>query len=296
MTLDAALWAGSTALTGKSALAFWTTALLLQRFDRRKTAIAWQILLTFGAVAGCVLGGIYAAGPVTQWAWIGSAIVAGLCAARDIRQWTRTSPRETYEEVSQIDGASKKSDGTRKSTRSQPMKASPAMPLPWFDLLGIVAVVAAISISIYASVSPRAYAWYSVVHTIAACVLWGVAIFSAIELTFGSAPLSLSAVSWSGAAFIALGCWLAESWIAAVIVLSPADESADMQSLVMTRLFAISILLMDFVVWIIPHRVAKFKRTGKASEWVSLSMAAWIGMLSLTLLCALPSNWPWRHL
>jgi hypothetical protein len=103
-------------------------------------------------------------------------------------------------------------------------------------------------------------------------------------------------VSWSGVAKVALVCWIIESCVAAVIVLTPVDDAADFQSVAMTRLFAISILLMDFVVWMIPHRVATFKRTGKATAWVSLTLAAWIGALSLAVLCALPSTWPWTSL
>jgi hypothetical protein len=296
MTLNAALWAGTTALTCKAAFAFWTAALLLKCFDRRKTALVWQLLLTIAAIAGCSLGSVHATGPVTQWAWIASALVAGLSALQDIRQWTKTSPRETYEEVSQLDAASNKKNSASKSTRPQARKKPPAVSLPWFDLIGLAIVAAAISISIQASMSPRAYAWYSVVHILAACVLWGVAIFSSIELTFGSGPSSLAAVSWSGAAFVALSCWIVESCIAAVIVLSPIDNAADLQSVAMARLFAISILLIDFVAWIIPHRVAKFKRKGEASAWVSLTLAAWICAISLALLCALPSNWPWMHI
>ena len=142
--------------------------------------------------------------------------------------------------------------------------------------------------------SPKTSAWLSTVHTLAACALWGVAVFCGLELTFGSAPLSLSAVSWSGVATVALFCWIAETCVAAVILLAPVDNTVDFQSVAMTRLFAISILLMDFVVWMIPHRVATFKRTGKATAWVSLTLAAWLGILSLAVLCALPSSWPWQ--
>jgi hypothetical protein len=297
MTLDAALWASSTALTGKAALAFWIAAFLFQCFNRRKTAYVWHILLTISAVAGCIFSSMHAPGPVTQWLWIISSLVASFGALLNIRQWTKTSPRETFEEASQLDPAIKKKSSAAKSSRLQTLKAKPTKLVQWMDLLGLVMVTAAIAISVYASLSSaKANAWLSTVHVLAACMLWGVAVFCAVELTFGSAPLSLSAVSWSGVAAVALGCWMAESCIAAAIVLSPVDSSADFQSVAMTRLYAISILLMDFVVWMIPHRVATFKRTGKATAWVSLTMAAWIGVLSLAVLCALPSTWPWQSI
>jgi len=297
MNLNAALWAGSTALTGKAALAFWIAAFLLQCFDRRKTAIVWQILLTICAILGCILVSIYSPGSLTFWMWVGSTLIASFSAVQNIRQWTKTSPLETYEEASQLDPNIKKKSNAVKTSRSNLLKAKPAISVPWIDLVGLAIAAAAIAISIYASMtSAKTIAWLSSIHTLAACVLWGVSIFCAIELTFGSAPLSLSAVSWSGAARVALGCWLVESCIAAFIVLSPVESIADFQSVAMTRLFAISILLMDFVVWMIPHRVATFKRTGKATAWVSLTMAAWIGVVSLAVLCALPTSWPWQHI
>jgi hypothetical protein len=117
-------------------------------------------------------------------------------------------------------------------------------------------------------------------------------VFCGLELTFGSALLS--SISWSGVATVALFCWIAETCVAAMILLAPVDNTVELQSVAMTRLFAISILLVDFVVWMIPHRIATFKRTGKATAWVSLTLAAWLGSLSLAVLCALPSSWPWQ--
>jgi hypothetical protein len=229
--------------------------------------------------------------------WMGGALLATFGCLRDIRQWTKTSPRETYEEASQLDPAIKKKSSAVKTIRSNNLKATPTRSFKWIDLLGLVITASAIAVSIYASMpSVKTSAWLSAIHVLAACVLWGVGMFCAIELTFGSAPRSLAAVSWSSVAMIALTCWIAESCIAAAIVLSPIDSAADYQSVAITRLFAISILLMDFVVWMIPHRVATFKRSGKATAWVSLAMAAWIGVLSLTVLCALPSVWPWMHI
>ncbi len=302
MSLYAALWASSTALTGKAALAFWTAAFLLQCLDSRKSVVVWQILLMLGALVGCILSGLYASGSVTLWMWIGGAFIAGFSAVQSIIQWTRTSPLETYEEASQLDPAINKPGSKKKSRPAQfnnasALKAQPAPVATWVNVVGLAIIAAAIAISICTVVSaPKSNAWISSVHILAACVLWGVGVFCAIELTFGSTPQSLSSVSWSGAAAVALGCWIVESCIAAFIVLSPVDSASEFQSVAMTRLFAISILLMDFVVWMIPHRVATFKRTGKAIAWVSLAMAAWIGVLSLAVLCALPSNWPWKHL
>lgn len=305
MTLNAALWAGSTALTGKAAFALWVAAFLLQCFDHRKLVLGWQIVLTLCAAANCALGYLYASGPTTQWMWVGAGLIAVFSSVQIVRQWVRTSPRETFEEAAQLDSAIKKTSKAKKANAkkvdpasvNQLQKEKPLTTYLWLDIAGLALVATAVFHSIYAaSPSFKIHMLLSLLHVIAASVLWGVAIFCAIELTFGSAPSSLSAVSWSGVSTVALVCWIAESCVAAFIVMSPVDSSADFQAVAMTRLFAISILLMDFVVWMIPHRVATFKRTGKATAWVSLSMAAWIGALSLAVLCALPSNWPWQHL
>ena len=294
MTLEAALWSSSTALTGKAALAFWTAAFLFKFFDRRKSAIVCQILLTICVLAGCIIANKFASTPATQWMWLAGAVIAGLSNLLNIRQWLGTSPRETYEESSSLD-RNNKQESDAKSTRSQALKAGPTSPLQWMDLLGLLFIAVALAISVYASAaSPKTNAWLSTVHTLAACVLGGVGVFCGSQLAFGSTPLSLSAVSWSGVARVALLCWIAETCVAAAVLLAPVDNRADFQSVAMTRLFAISILLTDFVVWMIPHRVATFKRTGKATAWVSLTLAAWLGTLSLAVLCALPSSWPWR--
>ncbi len=297
MTLNAALWASSTALTGKAALAFWVAAFLLHYFDRRKTVIVWQSVLTVCALVGCIFSCMYAAGSVTRWMWIGSTAIAGFSAFQNLLLWTKTSPLETFEEASQLDPAITKKSSPAKTNRSNTLMMKPATAVTWIALLGLVITAAVIVISNCTSASAlKTNAGLSSIHILAACVLWGVAIFCAIELTFGSAPMSLSAVSWSGVSRVALGCWIVESCIAAFIVLSPIDSASEFESIAMTRLFAISILLMDFVVWMIPHRLASFKRTGKATAWVSLATAAWLGVLSLAVLCALPGNWPWMHL
>ncbi len=294
MTLEAALWSSSTALTGKAALAFWTAALLFRFFDRRNSVMVWQILLAICVLAGCIIANRFTSTPAAHWMWLAGAVIACLSSLLNIRLWLGASPLETYEEASSLDRTNKK-ESDAKSKHPQALKVGPTSSLRWLDLLGLLIIAAALAISVYSNApSPKTNAWQSTVHTLAACALWGVGVFCGLELTFGSTPLSLSAVSWSGVARVALLCWIAETCVAAAILLAPVDHKADLQSIAMTRLFAISILLMDFVVWMIPHRVATFRRTGKATAWVSLTLAAWLGTLSLAVLCALPSSWPWR--
>ncbi len=294
MTINAALWASSTALTCKAALAFWCAALLFENFDRRKLVIGWQVLLVLCVIPGAILAISYSSSPLARTLWGAAGAIACASMALNVRQWTQTSPRETFEEASQLDPLAKKKTPS-KSKRIAALKTQSKSPIAWVDLLGLVVTAVALATSTYGLMSAqKGVAILSVAHTTSACLLWGISIFCALELTFGSAPLSLSAVNWTGVSILALGGWITESCVAAAIILSPTDSDSDFQSIAMTRLFAISILLIDFVVWMIPHRVAKFKRTGKADSWVSLSMAAWIGMLSLAVLCALPVTWPWR--
>jgi Kef-type K+ transport system membrane component KefB len=85
-----------------------------------------------------------------------------------------------------------------------------------------------------------------------------------------------------------------ELLVGAVILTSVLSERGDLNQLIISRLFAISFLLIDLIAWIIPHRVATFQRTGKSHAWVSLTLAAWLAVLTLIVLMALPSNWPWE--
>ncbi len=304
MTLNAALWASSTALTGKAALALWAAALLFQYCDRRKIAIVWQVLIALSTLGLSAMASYYANTSLTQSAWLASSAVAGLVAWLHIRDWMRTSPRESFEESSLVDVPIKKrpppaaktsSRGQSSSSkpRSNKFSAVPQSVVHSLSMLGVLLSGWSVTNSVMAG-SMRSTAWFATIHVLAACLLLGISSLCAIELTVGSAPSSLASVSWSTVAFVALICWIAEICIAATIVLSPVDDTADFQILAMSRMFAISLLVIDFVVWMIPHRLATFQRTGKSTAWVSLALAAWIGVLSLTLLLALPTTWPWR--
>ena len=302
MTLNAALWASSTALTGKAALALWAAALLFQYFDRRKLAIVWQILITLSTLLLSAAASVYANNTVTKSVWIAGSVMAVLVASMHLRDWLRTSPRETFEESSQVDPKIKKKKKPASSASANAAATlSPSRPslLPqslvhWISWIGLLLSGWSVTSSVVASGSVRSSAWFAAVHVLAACLLLGVTVFCAVELTVGSAPSSLSAVSWSSVAFVAMIFWVVEIAIAATIVLAPVEDDADFQALAVSRMFAISLLLMDFVVWMIPHRLATFQRTGQSTAWVSLALAAWIGVLSLTVLCALPAHWPWR--
>ncbi len=311
MTLNAALWASSTALTGKAALALWVTALLFQYCDLRKIAIVWQVFIALSISLLSLAAYANAGGTITKSTWMTSCAIASIVATMHIRDWLRTSPRETFEEVASVDATSKKQK-KKSVTKSNALSAPSAFPraagtrstvskstvsksaVHWYTWLGVMISGWSLTSSVLANGSARSSALFAAVHVLAACVLLGVALFCAIELTFGSAPSSLSAISWSSVAFVALICWVAELGIAASIVLTPVDATADFQVAAMSRMFAISVMVIDFVVWMIPFRLATFQRSGKAVAWVSLAIAAWTGVLSLTLLCALPTHWPWR--
>ncbi len=294
MTLNAALWASSTALTGKVAVALWVASLLFLFSDRRRISSGWQVLLSAGSMLLSIAAGMYASSATSKWAWIVSVACACVATIFHMRTWSRVSPTEIFSEVSQIDPLPKKKSASKSSkpiskSSSPAVVLSPAMVLA---IAGAIAATVAVGNAIYVSIPQLAS--IAAVHAVAICTLLGVAIFCAIELTFDSAPASLAAVAWSVVAIVALVAWIAEIFVAGWIVMAPVSDQVELPAAALTRMFALSVLVIDFVVWMIPQRVAAFKRAGKATAWVSLSLAAWIGALSLIVLCALPSNWPWK--
>ncbi len=295
MTLNAALWASSTALTGKVAVAHWVASLLFLFCDRRRISSGWQVLLSAGSMLLSISAGMYASSATSKWAWIVSVACACVATIFHMRTWSRVSPSEIFSEVSQIDPLPKKKKSASKSFKPIPKSQSPAVvlsPAMVLAIAGAIAATVALGNAIFVAI-PQV-AWIAAVHAVAICMLLGVAIFCAIELTFDSAPASLAAVAWSVVAMVAIVAWIAEIFVAGSIVMSPVGDQVELPTAALTRLFALSVLVIDFVVWMIPQRVAAFKRAGKATAWVSLSLAAWIGALSLIVLCALPSSWPWK--
>ena len=301
MTLNAALWASSTALTGKAALALWFASLLFLLCDSRRITRGWLLVLSLAAMLLSITAGMHCDTAICKWSWIISAACGCVATLLHMKSWTRTSPSETFEEVSQVDAPLKKkkkaaraasSSKTTNANSNSDSLAQWSSLASWLSASG--AVAAALATVSATQVVARPFSLVSSLHLLAVCTLLAVAVFCALELTFGSAPKSLAAVAWSRVAGVAILAWLLEAFVALAIVIAPVDEAAPFQTVALTRLFAISILVIDFVVWMIPQRVAHFKRTGKSDAWVSLALAAWIGLLCQLVLCALPSTWPWK--
>jgi hypothetical protein len=298
MMLDAAIWASSTALNAKVALACWTAAWMLITIDARRIAVTWRALLHGAAGLCSLLASFQSTQLDVVWFWRGSFALATMCMLISVRQWLATQPAQTFEEVASIDRPLKK----HKSKRDAGVEDSAVAGLGWpwtpfriLHLLGLLLATAALATAVYRIVPGKStLQWLAVMHVVATSILLGVSACCALELTFGSAPRSLNSVNWRGLASVAFVCFLLELLVGGMILTRAVSDSQDLGMLIISRLFAVSILLLDLLAWVIPHRVATFKRTGKAAGWVSLTLAAWLCVLSLTVLVALPSNWPWN--
>ncbi len=298
MTLDAAIWASSTALTSKVALACWITASMLLH-NQRHGNVSWRLLTYLVVLLTSVLASRQTTVSLDGWLWSASAFLAIAALAASARQWLNIRPRAVFEEAALRDELVKKNRRGKKPVQAQtvfaPIRASKWLLVVHF--LGLVCTATALGFGCFQLVPIGVpLQWLVVTHVIATSILLGATLCAAMELTFGIAPGALSLVNWQTMANLALGCCVAELLVGAVLLARPIRDAQDLQAVLLSRLFAISVLVIYWIAWIIPRRVANFKRTGKATGWVSLTLAAWVCVLSLSVLAALPGDWPWMDL
>ncbi len=128
MTLAAALWASSSALTGKVALASLTSVSLFGLFDRRRITFAWCILLGVLATACSSVAAAHSpSNSAVNWLWASTAAIAAGATVRALVQWSKTEPVAVYEETSAIDTGRKRKE---KETEHQYLGTVPRDTVP----------------------------------------------------------------------------------------------------------------------------------------------------------------------
>ncbi len=296
MTLDAAIWASSTALPTKVALACWLASSMLMILDCRRLVVKWRMLLQIVGVIACGLASRSSVSLDAIWLWRVNSLLAMIATVLSFREWLDIKPRETFEEAAREDvpPRSRLHPSRSPSARRDSILQLVQTPGGALNLLGLALSAFALGLVIYRALpGPPTILWLGVIHALTASLLLGATLSVAIELTFGSAPGAISQVKWQAIANVALACSLCELLVVAVILTRPIGDAQYFGGLLISRMFAISVVLIDLIAWIIPQRVANFNRTGKAYDWVSLTLAAWICVVSLLVLVALPSTWPW---
>ena len=124
-------------------------------------------------------------------------------------------------------------------------------------------------------------------------VLFALLVASTLELTFGALGSELLALPWSRISMIATLAFLIEILLAGWLVarLKPS-ESVEMTAAPV--LYAFSRLLLGYIAWCVPRRMALLAHKKKLDGQASLALAGWIGLICFAVAMALPTAWPWN--
>lgn len=324
MTTDAVLWASASGLLDSFALAAWTALTVFCLCDRRLVArapIAILCVMTTGvtmAAGWSHLSGIQTAWNATTVASAGWAItptLAAMATVLGVRRWASVNPTQVSAE-SAIQKLDRKANRrSKKSAAKRPSKATLAtlqdvsaseIRLGRLCVLGlcITAVAMALVIRPADSGALSAVALGGMLHKLAAAGLWGIAIAVAMQTTLVSSPDSLAPsqgarVKWSLLARVALVLFIIELLVASLL-LATTLNSQDTLLQVAPKALAITLAVATFVVWRVPHKIAQLQSQAKLDSatvpWTSLTIAAWFAAVSMAMVCALPSAWPWQLL
>lgn len=303
MLTTADLLAGMDSLQVRLLVSACSAVFVLQVLDGRRSTSSASVLLSVTGLSLCFgawvsLSGVYIS---TCLAITGVALAyqSWIC----LRRWAATSEREIHEEAHPLEARKAKSAPKpgKLAKSGQASERSSSVPRLTESLVCYVTVVTS-SVALFlagrSATGIGLIAYVQHMHLIAAAMAAGVALACSIELTFLASPDALRPamghkVKWYAIAWFALLVFLVELVASAAILVAPVDEQSDALAQLFPRVFALSLVIVNFVAWMVPQRVAGFQRAGEATQWTSLTLASWIGVLGLLVVNALPSNWPW---
>jgi hypothetical protein len=224
---------------------------------------------------------------------------------QQLRRWVAAAPNEIHAESAVRDTSCVTTPRASKSKPSK--KRATASPWPagqWLAIaacaLGLVAAsVGLLSDSRMLLVSRQAW-WCATTHLLASTTLLGMMILCGLQLSCLSAPDLLGPrhvhpVDWLLLSRITLVMAVAEAALCATIFLrTPPDFREALEAAALEKLFGITLLIVSFTAWMIPYRLATFQTKGDVKGWTALALTAWIMILVLVLIAALPITWPWE--
>ncbi|MEZ6133916.1 MAG: hypothetical protein R3C53_03295 [Pirellulaceae bacterium] len=317
MISGAAIEAGVASAILRAALAGWIALFVLKLIDHRKSIAPFGILLGFITLTASVRGALLSTFDET-WqvttvtttqtiaivaAWWSSSLLAAVVLASQLRRWVRTAPEELHREASSTDP--RKRQKTKRSRDKAVGHSAPSGPLLSLGLclLGATLIVVALLLGDVdmARLSGAAW-WISITHLLLSACLLGMAICCALELSFLSSPDALNPtsgvrVAWKCMDRLAIILAAIElSLCCAVFFMISNGPNLDVKSAALAGSYAFTLLVVAYVVWMIPHRVAHFQTHGKPRGWVALALAAWLVFFALLVVSALPPTWPWRDI
>lgn len=293
MISDLALSAGVEELWIKTPLAMWLILVVMLLVDRRNAVgPVWIICMLVCGLASLRVWPESNAVAGQIWLSRLHLLLIAISGWLGLRAWITSKPQGTHIDDSQASGA-----------------AGPAQNVPAFRLLAVSLactgslITGSLLIFVHSPLAwGRPEGWLAVFNLLASALAFANVVACGIQLTFYCSPDSIArksprAVAWGRLAWLALVVFVAQLLISLFVFLSPTERMGDSPLAdVLPRGFALSLVFIQFVSWMVPHRVYGFQRGAPVSGWPSLAISAWIAALTLGVSLALPIDWPWKLL
>ena len=300
--------AGFSAFLPKFTFALCLAICILRICDQRASALRCIMALSFLAALASALEGWQETEISYAASWYTAAFFTVLHLVIMLRRWASIRPKQLHEEQTQSSKAQTKKDKRKQRAESRAKQTSTSLSSASPIELGmlLVAVLAAgygllqdwREMRLTGDAST-----YAAMATISSTGLWAIAVVSAMELTFLSSPLNLSPpngprVSWTGIASFGLAAFVLCLMVSSLMLLreNGLDGNDRLIDQAMPKVFALTWMILGCIVWIVPHRVRSFQKSGVAKEWTTLALTSWIGLVCFSVIAVLPNNWPWRLL
>lgn len=309
MLNDEAISAGIFALSNKAALALGIALILFNWTDRRQSKLPLCLLTCLAAII-CVGFNVYAA---SQFAIrCAFAVGAGLLCLELVlllKSWVKVNPASVHDEQLPSSSESKASNREkRKRAAKQTANQRSALNYLWL-IAGCVALAIGLFWQYAEStaegmdqINDSMIQAYAAIQMLSACLMLGVSLFCAMQVTFLSSPDALedpgaTNVLWGRVAATAMLLLALALFLAFYIFLNGKPlVGEEILNRILPTVFALTLVILYFVAWMVPYRIYGFQKSGKAKEWTSLALAAWLSVLCFALVCALPTSWPWQAL
>ena len=309
MLNDEAISAGILALSNKAALALGVALILFHWSDRRQSKLPWCLLTCVAAIV-CAGFNIYSSSQLSIR--IALAVGASLLSLELVfllANWVKVNPASLHDEQ-QPSSAEHKASNREKRKRAAQHETSQRSAINYLWLfagcvafaIGLFWQYAARTAEGMEQIKDSMIQAYAAVQMLSACVMWGVALFCAMQVTFLSSPDTLvdpkaRNVLWGRVSATSMLLLVLALFLAFYIFLNGKPlVGEDILNRILPTVFALTLVILYFVAWMVPYRIYGFQKSGKAKEWTSLALAAWLSVLCFALVCALPTSWPWQSL
>ena len=266
MTEPTGLMLSNSSAAAKLAAAFWLTHLAIILLRRGATVPAWQIGLSILTVVASTIA--WRADASTGW--FIACLLALIMLIDGLRQW--------------MTGAA-----------SKPSTAPKRLPLIAFTLsiTGCALCTYALALAEKAGRLGGQPNAMMIASLISLFVLFALLLASTLELTFGALGSELLALPWSRISMIATFAFLVEILLAGwVVARLKRGESVELTAAPV--LYEFSRLLLGYIAWCVPRRMALLAHKKALNGQASLALAGWIGLICFAVAMALPTAWPWN--